>query len=44
MFGGCIIGVCFVDMYIIGLEKMGVIIELDEGYVKVILNGCLYGV
>lgn len=39
--GGCTIGARPVDMHISGLEKMGAIIELDEGYVKANSNGRL---
>ena len=41
--GGCTIGARPVDMHITGLEKMGVTIELDEGYVKATSNGRLHG-
>ncbi len=41
--GGCTIGARPVDMHISGLEKMGAIIELDEGYVKATSNGRLKG-
>ncbi|MDG6333415.1 UDP-N-acetylglucosamine 1-carboxyvinyltransferase [Glaesserella parasuis] len=41
--GGCTIGARPVDMHIAGLEKMGAIITLDEGYVKAEVNGRLIG-
>lgn len=41
--GGCTIGARPVDMHITSLEKMGAIIELDEGYVKATANGRLQG-
>lgn len=41
LFGGCVIGVCFVNLYFIGLEKMGVKIEVDEGYICVEVDGKL---
>ncbi|WP_265410714.1 UDP-N-acetylglucosamine 1-carboxyvinyltransferase [Actinobacillus pleuropneumoniae] len=41
--GGCTIGARPVDMHISGLEKMGAVIELDEGYVKATSNGRLHG-
>ncbi|MDG6808106.1 UDP-N-acetylglucosamine 1-carboxyvinyltransferase [Glaesserella parasuis] len=41
--GGCTIGARPVDMHIAGLEKMGAIITLDEGYVKAEVNGRLTG-
>ncbi|WP_150539280.1 UDP-N-acetylglucosamine 1-carboxyvinyltransferase [Actinobacillus vicugnae] len=41
--GGCTIGARPVDMHISGLEKMGAVIELDEGYVKATSNGRLQG-
>lgn len=41
--GGCTIGARPVDMHISGLEKMGAIIELDEGYVKATVSGRLTG-
>lgn len=41
--GGCTIGARPVDMHISGLEKMGAIIELDEGYVKATSQGKLKG-
>lgn len=41
--GGCTIGARPVDMHIAGLEKMGAIITLDEGYVKAEVNGRLHG-
>lgn len=41
--GGCTIGARPVDMHIAGLEKMGAIITLDEGYVKAEMNGRLNG-
>lgn len=41
--GGCTIGTRPVDMHIAGLEKMGAIITLDEGYVKAEMNGRLNG-
>ncbi len=41
--GGCTIGARPVDMHIAGLEKMGAVIELDEGYVKATSNGRLKG-
>lgn len=41
--GGCTIGARPVDMHITGLEKMGVTIELDEGYVKATSNSRLHG-
>lgn len=44
LFGGCVIGVCLVNFYLIGFEKMGVKIEVDEGYIWVEVDGCLKGV
>ncbi|MDO4430354.1 MAG: UDP-N-acetylglucosamine 1-carboxyvinyltransferase [Lonepinella koalarum] len=41
--GGCTIGARPVDMHIAGLEKMGALIELDEGYVKATSHGKLNG-
>lgn len=41
--GGCTIGARPVDMHISGLEKMGAVITLDEGYVKAEVNGYLTG-
>lgn len=41
--GGCTIGARPVDMHISGLEKMGAIITLDEGYVKAEVSGRLSG-
>ena len=35
--GGCSIGARPVDLHISGLEKLGAMIELDEGYVKAVL-------
>ncbi|MCK3654721.1 UDP-N-acetylglucosamine 1-carboxyvinyltransferase [Pasteurellaceae bacterium Macca] len=41
--GGCTIGARPVDMHITGLEKMGAVVTLDEGYVKAEVNGRLNG-
>lgn len=41
--GGCTIGARPVDMHISGLEKMGAMIALDEGYVKADVTGRLTG-
>lgn len=41
--GGCTIGARPVDMHIAGLEKMGAVITLDEGYVKAEVSSRLNG-
>lgn len=41
--GGCTIGARPVDMHLAGLEKMGAVITLDEGYVKAEVSGRLNG-
>ncbi len=41
--GGCAIGTRPVDMHIIGLEQLGAVIKLQEGYVKASIDGRLKG-
>ncbi len=41
--GGCAIGARPVDLHIIGLQKLGASIILDEGYVKASVDGRLKG-
>ncbi len=41
--GGCAIGARPVDLHIIGLQKLGASITLDEGYVKASVDGRLKG-
>lgn len=41
--GGCAIGARPVDLHISGLEKLGAVIKLEEGYVKAKVNGRLQG-
>lgn len=44
LLGGCVIGLCLVDLYICGFEVMGVQIEVEGGYIKVkVLVGGLCG-
>jgi UDP-N-acetylglucosamine 1-carboxyvinyltransferase len=42
--GGCAIGSRPVDIHLRGLEAMGAIIEVDEGYIRARCNGRLKGV
>ncbi len=41
--GGCAIGARPVDLHIAGLEQLGAVITLDEGYVKAAVDGRLKG-
>jgi UDP-N-acetylglucosamine 1-carboxyvinyltransferase len=41
--GGCAIGARPVNLHLEGLEQMGAIIEVDEGYIRASVNGRLQG-
>lgn len=41
--GGCAIGARPVNLHLAGLEKMGANIEVEEGYIRATVDGCLKG-
>ncbi|NOU53080.1 UDP-N-acetylglucosamine 1-carboxyvinyltransferase [Pseudoalteromonas sp. JBTF-M23] len=41
--GGCAIGARPVDIHIRGLERMGAVITVDNGYINAQVDGCLQG-
>lgn len=43
LLGGCVIGVRFVDLYLKGFEVLGVKINIEYGYVEVIIENGLIG-
>lgn len=38
LFGGCVIGLRLVDLYLKGFEVMGVIVKIENGYIEVIVE------